>query len=512
MFQSRSIVFGLVSTLGSAVLHVCLVAVPTSAETVVSEQGNPQCWIPGTHLERENCCDTWGGAAPEGNPECWDMIRSFSRCCTPGIYQTECWDYARGNMTLAVGPLPWIMSDEMYLETTCCRFGLAHQCWGWDETVLYDPLQDNYEGIGHQFAACCLPALRFLLRSEKAPPSMQEMIDSELAPWKGRLQHVTPDDMKRHEKELDYRGCHIRIKGGEIFPCEAASISRNNFSTSDRPPRWCARESHILSSFLTALHILRELAQLPDVEFILCCVDDADGCGPDPYVPVLTQVRKASAKRALRIPHSHILHVWSKRMEFYIPRDDELPWISKVNRLVFRGSPGGDRVPWVARVTAKADPNLHNVHLTQDAYRQKLASIFPAEVLNDSLWAPPLSLKQQLMHKYILDIDGGGGPSDRFLWIGLSTSVPVIVEGPTARDESWMAALRTPYVDYVPMRTDGSDFAQVLDWLQANDEEAQRIGEASRHLTNSAIRFEHALHWVYRLLTGLSSLGVQSAS
>ncbi|CAK0904206.1 unnamed protein product, partial [Prorocentrum cordatum] len=52
------------------------------------------------------CCDTQGGAMPEGDGACWDRLRSFERCCRPGVHEPACWDAARSNVSLARPALP----------------------------------------------------------------------------------------------------------------------------------------------------------------------------------------------------------------------------------------------------------------------------------------------------------------------------------------------------------------------------------------------------------------------
>merc|ERR1712096_165874 len=100
-------------------------------------------------------------------------------------------------------------------------------------------------------------------------------------------------------------------------------------------------------------------------------------------------------------------------------------------------------------------------------------------------------------------MDGGGGHSDRFLWVGMSWSVPLRVPSPY---ESWLEAVLHPFEHFVPVQKDGADLGKRLAWLFAHEDEAFRIALSSRDIVQRAIRFEQAVHYVYRLLQGLAAL------
>ncbi|CAK0834290.1 unnamed protein product [Prorocentrum cordatum] len=190
-------------------------------------------------------------------------------------------------------------------------------------------------------------------------------------------------------------------------------------------------------------------------------------------------------------------------MEFEVPSVDS-PWDQKVPRLVFRGSPGGSRLAFMDQALRGAPRRSVAVDLRAYDWggrRERIAREVPA-LGNDSLWGGSLTVAEQLQSRYVLDMDGGGGPSDRLLWVSLSGSVPVVVP---SESESWMGALARPF-DVVPVRGDASDLAERLAWLRGHDAEARRIARASRALALRALRFEHALHWVYRLLAGLAAV------
>lgn len=471
-------------------------------DLAADRRGNPSCWLADAGLTYSRCCDTRGGTSLEGNEACWDAARTFARCCHEGVYEPRCWQIARANLHEAAVPLrksdPILLMDEMYLVISCCMHGRNSACWGSEAAVLAQP-SPRYEGVSALFAECCLPTLRWWLNASSPPLWMGELLEAQLQPWR-RRRPVTPTEMDDFERKHEGIVCRFRLEGGRVQSCRWLDVGNRSGG--------CHEGSHILTTFVTVLHILLHLARLPDIEFFLSCVEDFEPLlGGDPPVPLLAQVRRPWTPSALLVPHSHLLSLWSRRMEYEVPVVDT-PWRRKVSRAVFRGAPNGRRPHFLARASESVDPELLDARLVADGtarqrqLRQQAAADFADVWANESFWGWPLTLQQQLAFRYVLDLDGGGGPSDRFLWIGLSESVPVRALSPY---ESWIGALPQPFEHFVPVQEDGSDLAGRLAWLRAHEGEAQRIALGSRLLVQRALRFEHALHWVFRLLRGLAA-------
>lgn len=384
-----------------------------------------------------------------------------------------------------------LLHDEMYLAVSCCMHSRSSDCWGPNEALLAQP-SPRYGGIAVLFVECCLPILRWWLNASSPPEWMEELLSVELAPWQNRP--IIAGDMDQFEAKHEDEFCRFRIRSGGVSGCKQLTATERSWG--------CHRGKHILATFSAALQILGHLKNLPDVDFFLSCVEDFSRfLQADPPVPLLAQVRQPWASSALRVPHSHFLSTWSRRMEYEVPVVDS-PWEKKSERAVFRGAPGGPRPQFLAGAAEAIDPKIIDARLvTEDAEeRRTIESLFPS-LANASLWGQPLSLQQQLSFRYILDIDGGGGPSDRFLWSGLSESVPLRV---ASQFESWIGALVQPFEHFIPVREDGADLGERLAWILASEGEARRVALASRRLVQQKMGFEHALHWVFRLLQGLA--------
>ena len=85
-----------------------------------------------------------------------------------------------------------------------------------------------------------------------------------------------------------------------------------------------------------------------------------------------------------------------------------------------------------------------------------------------------VEISDHLKFKYQISIDGITAAWQRVPWILLSGSVLLFVESNT---EEWFYRDIHPWVHYVPVKNDLSDLFEKIDWLRANDKEAQEIAK-----------------------------------
>jgi len=62
-----------------------------------------------------------------------------------------------------------------------------------------------------------------------------------------------------------------------------------------------------------------------------------------------------------------------------------------------------------------------------------------------------------------------------------------------------------PWQPYVPMANDFSDLAEILEWLQTHDDEAEKIGQASRRFAMDNLQPEHVQCFWYVFLYELAA-------
>jgi len=146
------------------------------------------------------------------------------------------------------------------------------------------------------------------------------------------------------------------------------------------------------------------------------------------------------------------------------------PWSSKAATCVWRGASTNlegedgnersDRVRLVQRWAGTYDVGLST--LTTEGREQGLAAYL----------REPLTLRDQLQHKYILCPEGND-VATCLKWVMLSNSVPLM---PTPRRETvFLEGWLRPYVHYVPVAADWHDLPARLAWCQQNDRACQQI-------------------------------------
>ena len=80
--------------------------------------------------------------------------------------------------------------------------------------------------------------------------------------------------------------------------------------------------------------------------------------------------------------------------------------------------------------------------------------------------------QDQLLYKYLLNIDGATSTYPGYLWRLYSNSLVLKQESSHVQ---WFYPLFKPYEHYVPINHDLSDLSQKLDWLEVNDDKVQKI-------------------------------------
>jgi hypothetical protein len=116
-------------------------------------------------------------------------------------------------------------------------------------------------------------------------------------------------------------------------------------------------------------------------------------------------------------------------------------------------------------------------------------------------------LAKHFQYKYIFILDGNCIASAH-QWVFGSGSVPIMVTHPD--NEYWFKKYLIPMVHYVPIQYDLSDLHEKLQWLVANDDEAQKIARNAMKFSKTVFTSEFQKAYVEsevnRILGGNGSL------
>jgi hypothetical protein len=99
---------------------------------------------------------------------------------------------------------------------------------------------------------------------------------------------------------------------------------------------------------------------------------------------------------------------------------------------------------------------------------------------NEYLIGVNVPFDEQLKYKYILDLDGNNSPGST---ISIMKSNSLMIR-PEPKWHTVIFFNLKPWEHYVPLKYDGSDFEQKLDWCKSNDDECAKISKrANKHIS-----------------------------
>lgn len=109
-------------------------------------------------------------------------------------------------------------------------------------------------------------------------------------------------------------------------------------------------------------------------------------------------------------------------------------------------------------------------------------------------------IETHMQYKYVLIVDGNCIASSH-QWVFGSGSVPIMVTHP--ENDYWFRKFLKPMVHYVPIQYDLSDLREKIDWLVANDQEAQTIATNAREFADTVFTPEFQRNYITTELTRL---------
>eukprot|EP00927_Polykrikos_kofoidii_P062150 TRINITY_DN56970_c0_g1_i1.p1 TRINITY_DN56970_c0_g1~~TRINITY_DN56970_c0_g1_i1.p1 ORF type:complete len:580 (+),score=53.69 TRINITY_DN56970_c0_g1_i1:46-1740(+) len=467
--------------------------------------GNPACWAGSFTYER--CCAADYG--PTGNTECWDSVYTFGNCCLEVVYNASCWEDARTNLEASADPAardPRI-SNEVNLASACCHPSeyISQLCWGAGRPggagMVVDAPRGTTLSFTDRYVSCCFPRLRYLLKRGKLPNWMAAQQLHDLSTWESRGRTVRSEDLDAFEAAQHAAGrgnafCRFRVSRND-------GVEHCDFGASGY--------SHMLDTLRDALHVLRLLTDLPDVEFVVnvaesLCTDDHGSqvglASPNITVPVLAQAQPEGCGGVLMPWWAYISQNWTRTLaERIMKANTQWPWKKKKARLFWRGSDTGCLLPGAcgfpperARPPANIAspkrrrprrPTCHCASWTRDSWlqfpRSKLTlfsmlipdqvdakftkavvhhdctGVFEASSVKVNKLVPP---EEHLRFRYLMYIDGTSF-SDRLYWLLLTNSLVFRAE---SQLRVWLDGGLRPWVHYVPVAEDLTDLSTRLAW------------------------------------------------
>ena len=180
----------------------------------------------------------------------------------------------------------------------------------------------------------------------------------------------------------------------------------------------------------------------------------------------ITKARRCDSKNGVIIKMSVERH-WRT---ISLVKQNDKPFENKKNILVWRGATTGQDE------NSFEDNRLLAINKMIDSDRCDVGFtiVCQGQIIDKKLKKKEMSLKQQLEHKYILSLEGNDVASG-LKWQLYSNSV-VFMRKP--RIVSWaMEDTLEPFVHYIPLLDDFSDFEKQLEWANNNQDKCKIISE-----------------------------------
>ncbi len=209
-----------------------------------------------------------------------------------------------------------------------------------------------------------------------------------------------------------------------------------------------------------------------------CLTISADGYENN-SLPTLQKVRKIGYnKNSIIVPYEYIRH-WGFVKK--VINKNNL-WKNKKNQVVYRGSLTGieeqSRLNFVKSYYQKFNIGLVNSNFYE---------------LNKNM----LNIQEMSKYKYQISIEGNDKDSG-LNWKLASNSV-ILMRPP--KFESWlMEGLLKPYVHYVPLNDDFSDFEEKLHWCKNNNKKCKIIAKNARLFVKQFLNMKKEKNIFYQII------------
>ncbi len=181
-------------------------------------------------------------------------------------------------------------------------------------------------------------------------------------------------------------------------------------------------------------------------------------------------------------------------------QNSSTPWDKKINKVIWRGS-----FTDVGKTFHHADFSLDaSIRLKLCQLSQKhsewLDAAFtnakPAHLLKlleiGQTLKPFLNKRELLKCKYLPVLDGHMCTYPGYQWSLLSNSIALKQESDQVQ---WFYRALQPYVHYIPIRQDLSDFVEKVEWAKKNDEKMKKIAEnATKFAQNNLLLADNYLY------------------
>lgn len=226
--------------------------------------------------------------------------------------------------------------------------------------------------------------------------------------------------------------------------------------------------------WVKGLCTLAALVRLPNVDFLISYEDGIresfyDVGDLERQAPILVWAKLRSLPFSILIPdYRSVSFLWDNDTRKFVEGKgylgQRIPWEEKDARGFWRGA----TTEFLHRKTL--------VELAQNHPAWVDAGFCSGIDCDSQLYRPAASYEEHLHYKYLPVLDGVMCTYPGYQWRLLSDSVAFKQESDQIQ---WFYGALTPYVHYVPLQEDLSDFLEKISWARSHDEECQKMRDAA---------------------------------
>jgi hypothetical protein len=257
--------------------------------------------------------------------------------------------------------------------------------------------------------------------------------------------------------------------------------------------------------FVEALKWLAQRAKLPDTEFIHIL---EDGINPAAQGPVFGNAKQMGT-RGLLHPDFEMLTAYRSWGDFDQHFEEEPRWKEKIKQLIWRGSTTGGIYTldnWWTKPRSKLVLYSLDHPSIVDARFVAIVQSEPgvAELLTErGMLAQHMGISEQLRYRYQIDVDGNSCTYSHLYWILRANSTALKVDSDNIQ---WYYQGLEPWVHYVPVSDDYSDLAELITWLNVDDEAARAIAKNGTRFAEQYLNSKMARSYLYALIVEYTKL------
>lgn len=267
--------------------------------------------------------------------------------------------------------------------------------------------------------------------------------------------------------------------------------------------------SERIKSMHSSFSKLLTMAKMPPFDLAVLLHDSEDSCAIE-QGPILCFSKRNTSSHCVMIPDFEALEGNKNKLKEVKEGRHKYPWNSKKNEAFWRGATTGGNYSYENFLDfprskciqlSLENPQLIDARFTslcQTDEEERIKSHFK------SFFSKPISVKNHLLYKYQITLDGNASTYSRLIWQMHSNCLVFKQSSPF---EQWFYNSLIPFVHYIPFAWDTSDLPKQIIWAKEHDAQAQMIVKNANLYAKNNLNQESIYCYLYLVIKKHAELG-----